>query len=179
MGRITAHVLVAGSICLACGGRRSHLGAATPASVQMTAADSVVEGLVAVKGADPFAQVIVSPAPGVPAREVAVVGPLRSELATLHGAEVRVWGRAVANGQPVPRRAIEAAGYEIVAINGERPYVGELVAREGGLWLASQRLVAAPVELRQAVGAKVWVVGRSAGGDLQVQSYGIIVRPPK
>jgi hypothetical protein len=179
MGRITAHVLVAGSMWLACGCGRSHAGTATPATVQVTARDSVVEGRVAVKGADPFAQVIVSPVPGAPAGEVAIVGALRSELATLHGAQVRVWGRAVANGQPVPRRAIEATGYEIVAINGERPYVGELVARQGGVWLADKRLVAAPVELLQMVGAKVWVVGRSAGSDLQVQSYGIIVRPPR
>src|SRR5207247_1233568 len=135
-----------------------------PATVQVRAADSVVTGLVAVKGADPFSQVVLSSAPGVPTGEVAVVGALRGELAALHGAEVRVWGRAVANGQPVPRRAIEAAGYEILAINGEKPYVGELVERQGALWLSDKRVLGAPPELTAVVGAKVWILGRSTNG---------------
>ena len=171
-------MLAAGWLCMACGGGRSHAGA-TPASMQVSGVDSVVQGTVAVKGADPFAQVIVSPTAVVAAREVAVVGPLRAELGALSGAEVRVRGRAVSNGQPVPRRAIAVTSYEIVSINGEKPIVGELVAREGDLWLGGERLSGVPAELHQAVGAKLWVVGRRANGELLVLSYGIIVRPPK
>ena len=77
------------------------------------------------------------------------------------------------------RRAIEAAGYEILAINGEKPYVGELVERQGALWLSDKRVLGAPPELTAAVGAKVWILGRSTNGDLEVQVYGIIARSRK
>ena len=141
---------------------------------QRGTADTVTRGVVAVVGADPLSQVVVTAAPGPGAREVAVVGPLRDELGALYGAEVEVRGRAVVNGQPVPARAIEVASYEIVSVGGERLVVGVLEVKQGAPWLAGSRLVGAPAELSRAVGAKVWVVGRPSSGRLVVQTYGII-----
>ena len=173
--RITNLALATGWLCAACAGGRGAqpAGSAMPAGEPQSAADTVAQGVVAVTGADPFTQVVASGAAG----EVALTGALREELATLHGAEVRVRGRPMANHQPRPARAVEVTSYEIVAIGGERPYVGELTLGEGGHWLAGMRLVGAPEELSRAVGGKVWVVGRRADGELQVLSYGIIRRP--
>ena len=175
--RITNLALATGWLCAACAGGRGAqpAGSAMPAGEPQSATDTVAQGVVGVTGADPFTQVVASGTGG----EVALVGALRGELATLHGAEVRVRGRPVANLQPRPPRAVEVTSYEIVAINGERPYVGELAAGDGGLWLHGMRLAGAPDELRGAVGAKVWVLGRRADGELQVLSYGIIARPPR
>jgi hypothetical protein len=137
--------------------------------------DTVVRGVVAVVGADPLAQVVL----GAGGRDVALVGSLRAELGTLHGAEVELSGRAVGNPQGMPPRAIEVARYEIVTIGGERPIVGTLEARADDLWLAGRQLLGAPDELRRAVGAKVWVIGRTEGGRLLVQSYGVILAAGK
>ena len=161
--------------CLACGGKGKQ-PPATPVAAPAAPTDTTVQGIIAVTGADPFSQVVVKPS-GTGMRDVAVVGALRSELGALAGAQVRVRGRAVNNGQPVPPRAVEATGYEIVAIAGAKPVVGTLVARDDALWVDGQRLAGVPAELRQAVGAKVWVVGRGANGELLVLGYGIIVRP--
>jgi hypothetical protein len=136
-----------------------------------TTGDTVVRGVVAVVGADPLAQVVL----GADGRDVALVGSLRAELGALHGAEVEVRGRAVPNPQGTPPHAVEVARYEIVTIGGERPIVGTLEARVDDLWLAGWRLLGAPDELRRAVGAKVWVIGKKENGRLVVQSYGVIL----
>ena len=175
--RITILTLAGAFLGVACAGARGGQsgGAPMPMSEPQAATDTVAQGVVVVTGADPFAQVVARGAAG----DVALTGALREELATLHGAEVRVRGRPMANRQPRPARAVEVTSYEIVAINGERPYVGELAGRDGGLWLHGMRLAGASDELRGAVGAKVWVLGRRADGELQVLSYGIIARPPR
>ena len=135
----------------------------------------MVRGVVAVVGADPLAQVVL----GAGGRDVAIVGVLRAELGTLHGAEVEVRGRTVGNPQGMPPRAVEVARYEIITIAGERPIVGTLEARADDLWLAGRQLLGAPEELRRAVGAKVWVIGRKENGRLVVQSYGVILAAGK
>jgi hypothetical protein len=137
--------------------------------------DTVVRGVVAVVGADPLAQVVL----GAGGRDVAIVGALRAELGTLHGAEVEVRGRAVGNPQGMPSRAVEVTRFEIVTIAGERPIVGMLEAQADDLWLAGWRLLGAPDELRRAVGAKVWVIGKEEGRRLLVQSYGVILAAGK
>lgn len=139
--------------------------------------DTIARGVVAVVGADPLSQVTVSVRFGQETRQVAVLGPLRAELGTLHGTAVEIRGTAVANVQPAPPRAVLVTSYEVVAINGERPIVGVLEEKQDGLSVSGTHLVGAPQELAQAVGSKVWVLGRPSNGGIVVQAYGIIRRP--
>lgn len=134
--------------------------------------DTVVRGVVAVVGADPVPQVVVAVGPG--GREVAVIGALRAELGALSGAEVEVRGRSVPNPLGEPPLAVDVGSYEIVLIGGERPIVGTLEARGDDVWLAGRRLLVLPPELRNAVGRKVWVVGRVTREGVTVQSFGVI-----
>lgn len=182
VGRGFSLVVVVG-LSVTCCASRTERQAAPPAAVDtagppapntpqvVPSGDTVVRGIVAVVGADPLAQVVLASG----GRDVAVVGALRAELGTLHGAEVEVRGRPVGNPQGMPSRAIEVTRFEILTIAGERPTVGLLEARADDLWLAGRRLLGAPDELRRAVGAKVWVIGRKEGGRLLVQSYGVIL----
>jgi len=148
--------------------------ALTPPGVPPAApvGDTVVRGVVAVVGADPLPEVVVAAGPR--GREVAVIGPLRAELGALSGAEVEVRGRSVPNPLGAPPLAVDVASYEIVLIGGEPPIVGTLEARGDEVWLAGRRLVAAPRELRGAVGRKVWAVGRPTEGGVTVLSFGVI-----
>jgi hypothetical protein len=103
-------------------------------------------------------------------------GALLDELRTLSGAELSVRGVMSSGGTD---RSLDVREYEVLAIDGQRPHVGTVLVRDGGVWLASSdtlRLVPALDALRQRAGAKVWVVGTldSAGGELRVQSYGVI-----
>lgn len=175
MRLIIATALAVGWLAASCAGqhRRTHTETATSENTP-DAVNTVAQGTVRAVGADPFAQIVVAQATEVGTRDVAILGRLRGELAALQGAEVRVRGRALANPQGLPPRAIDVVSYQVVAINGAAPEVGQLVERDGVLWLNDKRLVGAPEELKRAVGAKVWVVGRSQGGQLEVQLYGII-----
>ena len=134
--------------------------------------DTVVQGVVQVVGADPFAQVVIAGAPG--AAEVGIQGATRSELAQLTGAVVRVMGRPIANAQGTPPRAVLVTSYEIVTVNGAAPVVGVLEERGGARWLGGHRLIAVPEELKRAVGAEVWVLGHVGPDGLTVTAYGII-----
>jgi hypothetical protein len=103
-------------------------------------------------------------------------GALLDELRTLSGAQLSVRGVQSSAGV---ERSLDVRDYEVLAIDGQRPHVGIVLARDGELWLASSdtlRLVPALDALRQSVGAKVWVVGASdaAARELRVQSYGVI-----
>ncbi len=102
-------------------------------------------------------------------------GALLDELRALSGAELSVRGVLSSGGA---ERSLDVREYEVLAIDGQRPRVGIVLARDGELWLASSdtlRLVPALDALRQHAGAKVWVVGTSdAAGMLRIQSYGVI-----
>lgn len=153
--------------------RRSTTAGAPPGS-----ADTVVSGQVSAVGAAPLSQIVVRAGTAGPG--VAVRGPRRAELARLVGAEVRVWGPAGANQPPVPPRAIEVRGYEILSIGGARPVVGTLLVRNGEIWLAGRdtlRVSDAPIELRAHEGATVWIVGLVEGGTLRLELYGILREP--
>lgn len=188
--RLVLRAILAGCMCAACGrkpaversdeARPVTTGEARPDSQPVTtgaSGDTVARGVVAVIGADPLSQVVVNVRLGQETRQVAVLGPLRAELGTLHGAEVEVRGTAVANVQPAPLRAVLVTSYEVVAINGERPIVGVLEHKQDGRSVSGTHLVGAPEELAQAVGSKVWVLGRPSNGGIVVQAYGIIRRP--
>lgn len=103
-------------------------------------------------------------------------GALLDELRALSGAQLLVRGVTSSSGS---ERSIEVREYEVLSIDGQRPYVGIVLERGGEIWLASSdtlRLVPALDALRERVGAKVWVVGARdlAAGELRIQSYGVI-----
>ena len=107
---------------------------------------------------------------------VMLVGPLEVELRRLNGATVTVAGGLAAR----PPNAFTVSRYEIVSVDGTRPFVGTLVTRAGGLALAGTdtvRLASVPTALQGKAGAKVWIVGRRSGAELTVQSYGILREP--
>ena len=107
-----------------------------------------------------------------------LTGPLEPELRRLGGATVWVAG---APGTGAPNATFSVSRYEIVSINGSKPAVGSLIARDGSTWLATDRdtlkLASPPADLRAKVGAKVWIVGRRAGAELTPQTFGVIREP--
>ncbi len=155
--------------------------AVAPAPVRGTkppSGDTTVTGVVRAVGAIPLTQTVVQTASG----EVALVGPYRDELARVVGAEVRVWGTAVANAPPAPSRAVDVSAYEVFQLNGQRPVVGTLAEREDSHFIEVSRteivrLAALPRELTTLVGRRVWVFGERGPNGLRVQVFGE-VRPP-
>ena len=107
-----------------------------------------------------------------------LVGPLEQELRTLGGATVWVAGTP---GAGTPNASFAVSRYEIVSIDGAKPLVGSLVARNGGTWLAAERdtvkLASVPAALDGKTGAKVWIVGRRTGAEMTPQTFGIIREP--
>jgi hypothetical protein len=107
-----------------------------------------------------------------------LVGALEPELRRLGGATVWVAGAPAAGA---PNASFTVTRYEIVSVDGAKPSVGLVSARNGGVWLVGERdtlrLVAAPADLAAKAGAKVWIVGRRAGAELSVQSFGVIREP--
>lgn len=108
-------------------------------------------------------------------------GALLGELRALSGAQLLVRGVPRSSGA---EPSLDVREYEVLAIDGQRPRVGIVLARDGGLWLASSdtlRLVPALDALRERAGAKVWVVGTSdsAARELRIQSYGVIAKAPQ
>jgi hypothetical protein len=88
-----------------------------------------------------------------------------------------MWGPAVGNQPPIPPRAVDVSGYEIVSIGGDSPVVGTLVERSGAYYLVSGDTIALgpiPDALRTRVGAKIWVVGPRHDDALSVQAFGVI-----
>jgi hypothetical protein len=134
-----------------------------------------VRGTVRIVGSAPMnVQVVLQPPSG---RALRLTGPLVGELERLSGAEVAVRGRVRPAPDPMVDRQIEAAGYDIVAVNGRPVVSGEIVAREGGFVRMRTPqgdevlLSGAPEQFR--VRQKVWVQGPAS---VVVQSYGV-VRP--
>jgi hypothetical protein len=106
-----------------------------------------------------------------------LVGPLEAELRRLGGATVWVAGAPATSG---PNGSFTVTRYDVVLVNGERPKVGTLSERAGGLWLAGTdtvKLAAVPAALQGKSGAKVWIIGRRNGAELVVQSFGILREP--
>lgn len=159
-------------VLAACGGPPvPAVQGASPAS-----ADTVAQGTVRMTGPQESAQLVLSGE----APDVALIGPLAGELGRLVGARVSVTGWPARNPAAVPERAVEVAAYEILAVDGERPYVGILVGRDNRLWLAGQdtlEVVGAPPDLSARIGAKVFVTGVIRGGQLELRSYGVIRDP--
>lgn len=174
--RLFAGLALLGLAALACGGRQS---APAPGSA---AADRDEEpafaGRVTVVGHTPFVHVLVLPDDG--GTGVEVVGSLRDELAAASGAEVEVRGPIIAPGPMLPHPQMEVRSYEIRSVAGMKPLVGTLEARDGAYYLRFEEeertlaLAAVPPELREKVGAKVWV---ALSEDRVVTAYGILREP--
>lgn len=149
-------------------------GSGTPAGgMAPQRGDTTVEGTVTSVGADPFAQIVLATASG----DVGVQGALAGEIAALQGAVVRIWGPAAANQPPVPTRAVDVRGYDVVSVGGEPVYVGELVRRGEEVWLVGRdrmQLAAVPTALASRVGAKVWLGGMRRGNTFEIRLFGII-----
>ena len=104
-----------------------------------------------------------------------LLGPLEAELRRLGGATVWV------SGAPAPNASFTVTRYEIVSVEGAKPVVGVVSARNAAVWLVGERdtvkLATVPTALAAKQGAKVWIVGRRSGAELAVQTYGVIKDP--
>jgi hypothetical protein len=143
-----------------------------PPPAAPAAAVQTLTGQLAVSGAEPMTFVTLQPEGG---RAVQLLGPFESELRRLAGAVVTVEGTAATGRMPGP--ALTVQRYELVSVEGQRPYVGVLEAAGGEYRLAGApalRLLGVPPELAGRAGATVWVVGAREGDAVRLQSYGII-----
>jgi hypothetical protein len=135
-------------------------------------AEEQLMGRVTVTGSEPMTFVTLQ-VEGAPA--VRLVGDLERELRRLSGAMLSVEGRAVDAGPPA--RAIEVVNYEVVEIDGQRPFVGTLEVDGESHRLTGEealRLEGVPAQLAGRVGARIWVVGPREDDLVRVQSYGVI-----
>ena len=135
------------------------------------AADTLVyTGVVQQSGAGIERTVVLQQAGGQPVR---LAGRLVPELESLAGGRVRVGG--IWNG--AHGGSLDVVEYELLSIAGGVPLVGVLEERSGVLWLRGAnnvQLLAAPTELREHLGARVWVVGEAEADGVRLQSYGVI-----
>jgi hypothetical protein len=134
---------------------------------------ATLTGRVMIGGTDRFLVITLKSDDG---RTFLLTGDLVDELRRLGGADVAARGVVDTSGTAA---ALAVREYEVLSIDGQRAPVGVLVARGDDLWLAGSdtlRLVPALDELRQKIGAKIWVTGASdsATKELRVGSYGVI-----
>lgn len=184
-----ALALIAGIVISACA--RNPEPRASAESASTAAADSgagdeggakrdslaEVQGRVVTGGTDRFPVTSLVDADGSATR---LVGALLGELRSLSGAELAARGVMSAGGVG---SSLDVREYEVLSIDGQRPHVGVVIARDGELWLASRdtlRLVPALAALGDRVGARIWVVGASDSvrRELKIQSYGVIAPAP-
>ena len=134
-----------------------------------------IEGVAGTMGSDPGLMIAVRLSSG---EQVLVNGPLAAEVGRLTGATLVLVGPVQAT---TPWRSIVPTGYEVLAIDGQKPHVGVLrVERGAEVWLDTRpplRLEGTPDALRSQHGAKVYVLGALRDGVLAVQSFGVI-KPP-
>ena len=139
-----------------------------------TPSETVLTGKVSVGGLAGQQVTSLQIAGAKPAR---LLGPLEPELQRLNTATVWVAGAPVAS----PAGGFTVTRYDVVSIDGEKPFVGVTMNRAGAVWLATGadtlKLSTSPSDLTTKVGAKVWVIGRRTGSDLTVQTHGIVKEP--
>lgn len=98
-----------------------------------------------------------------------VTGPLEPELRSLAGAIVVA--RGAESG--AARRTINVDSYEIVEINGERPFVGVVLSGDR-LAAGADTLTLVGVPEGMRTGRRVWITGERTGTRLRVSSWGAI-----
>lgn len=135
------------------------------------AATDSITGTVRQVGSTPFTRLVVEGEES----SVQITGSLEDEIRRLVGARVRVVGAPAESEEA--GRALEAARYEILSVDGATPRVGTLRHEAGrGYRLVTGEgetisLRGVPETLGARVGAKVWMVLGEEGG---VQRYGVI-----
>jgi hypothetical protein len=170
--RIRFAMLASLQLLVSCGAHQSSGQGQPPdrGNAEHSTALMKLTGQIFVTGNEPAASITLLPAQG---GTVDLTGELQRELARLSGAEVWVEG---VHRNPKARE-FDVYRYEILKVDGEVPKVGTLTMRTGVLALVGRdtlELINAPDDLLNKVGAKVWIVGDSAGNRLAVQSYGVI-----
>jgi hypothetical protein len=166
-------VLAACLSLAACGGRNAETEGMPQAGLGGQGAMEMLEGTVMLTGSEPVVMVTLRASQG---GSVNLTGALRDELARLSGARIEVHGTTRSEG----RRTMEVMEYRVTSVNGETPYVGVLVRRDGGIWIDGEqpvRLVDVTSDLRSQIGAKIWVVGPRTADGVRPQSYGVIREP--
>lgn len=138
-----------------------------------TAGDREYTGRVASIGTEGMRQVVLSLDDN---SLVHLAGALLPELDRLAGARLRVQGTAT-TAAPAP--GVDVRRYEILEVNGQRPWVGRLTQTGDGFALMDgdslvARLDQPPPDLVRQVGARVWVTGTETGQGVRVQSFGVI-----
>lgn len=133
-----------------------------------------LEGEVRRVGSHPFSQALLTLDDG---ESAIVTGAYEAEIERLAGARVRVTGRWVRGELPEP--SLEASSYEIVSIEGDRPWLGRLARDDAGFFLeasggATRRLSFVSETLAEQIGALVWIVVDERDG---VARYGILREP--
>jgi hypothetical protein len=144
-----------------------------PATVPASAGERVT-GRVAITGNEPVTELTLLMDSGGSLR---LLGDLSGELRALAGATVGVSGRRTNAG---PSAGFTVVQYEVLSIDGQRPVVGIVTARDGRVLLVGAEeveLVGVPPQLASRVGAKVWVVGPRSGVSIDVRSFGVIREP--
>ena len=145
--------------------------AANGGDTDQVAQDTLVyTGVVQQSGSGIEPTVVLEQQGGAPVR---LAGALLPELARLSGGTVRVDGLWTAGHGG----SLDVTRYELLSIGGAVPVVGVLEERSGSLWLrgtSSVQLLAPPADLRNHIGARIWVIGETADGGVRLQSYGVI-----
>ena len=104
---------------------------------------------------------------------VVVLGDYADEIGRVAGAEVWVSGAPATSPYG---RAIDAAQYRILSVDGDIPIVGVLGEDDDGFFLArddgSRVRVDVTERLADALGAKIWVI--LGPDDVTVARYGIL-----
>jgi hypothetical protein len=131
-----------------------------------TATDSV-RGTVVVTGVGPSPYATLTSSEG----PIMLAGALETELRQLGGAQVDVFGELTG----AQRRSLTVQRYEVLAIDGERPVVGTVLA-DGRRIAAGDTLTVVGLADPLPAGAKIWIVGRRDGTQLSLQSWGVIRR---
>jgi len=111
-------------------------------------------------------------------RRFLLTGAWSDELLRLHGHTVKVWGEL--GPRKLFQPTVVVTRYELLAVGGQAPQVGELrLEAEGRLQLRQQDralVLEAPAALRQRlrarVGCKVWLVGELVGSVLRPSAFG-------
>jgi hypothetical protein len=126
-------------------------------------------------GVSPATTIVVRSADG---QAVRLEGPLSEEVGTLTGATVAVFGTVRAGG---PMNTIVVDRYDLLAVDGQVPYVGIVRIADGNVWLHGDRpllLRGAGSTLESLVGAKVYVLGTRTADTVVVASMGVIRSAP-
>jgi hypothetical protein len=81
-------------------------------------------------------------------------------------------------GTGFPGESVNVQRYEVVEVNGQKPFVGVLGRTSNGYALeqegSSLALDAVTNALSSNVGAKIWITGNRSGNRVSIQSFGII-----